>query len=226
MRRVLRTQASALATTGLYRTAFGDSSASLLGSFGDVAQADDGKLVYTGHGSPSTIIVGRLFGNGTPDASFGSSGRRLIGATALADGALDAIFTTLLPLAGGKTLALGVVLVQTSPTTYNAFSCAMRLMADAASDTSFGTAGRTCIAPALSTGATSIAASGRVLADGRILLAGVGIHSGGSAGDMSVARLSADGTLDTSFGPDHDGWAFVAFDQGGTLNDGATARRR
>jgi uncharacterized delta-60 repeat protein len=62
-----------------------------------------------------------------------------------------------------------------------------------------------------------------VLADGRVLLAGASVHSGGSAADMSVARLAAGGTLDTSFGPDHDGWAFVAFDQGGTLNDGATS---
>lgn len=207
---------------GIVRTAFLDTTF-LVNFFGDVAQTGDGKLIYAGHGSPSTILVGRLHDDGSPDPSFGSNGRRLIAASALLDGALDANFSTLLPLAGGKTLALGVAVRQTSPTTVDAFSCAMRLMADGSTDTSFGTLGRTCIAPMLTTGASSVTSSGRVLADGRILLAGVSIHSGGSAGDMSVARLAADGTLDTSFGPDHDGWAFVAFDQGGTLNDAATA---
>ncbi|MEO6688411.1 MAG: hypothetical protein ABIS07_00160 [Dokdonella sp.] len=208
---------------GLYRTAFLDTGGPLSGLFADVAQTGDGKLVYSGHGSSATIIVGRLNGDGTPDASFASGGRRLIGASALVDGALDASFATLLPLTGDKTLALGVALVQTSATSYNAFSCAMRLAADGSTDTSFGTAGRTCIAPMLTSGATSVTAAGHVLADGHILLAGASVHSGGSAADMSVARLGADGTLDTGFGPDHDGWAFVAFDQGGTLNDGATA---
>lgn len=207
---------------GLYRTAFFDNNNGL-GGFGDVAQTGDDKLVYTGHGSPATIIVGRLNADGTPDESFGSGGRRLIGASALVDGAIDATFIALLPLKGGKTLALGVALVQTSATTYNAFGCAMRLTADGSTDTSFGTAGRTCIAPTLTSGATSVTAAGHVLADGRILLAGASVHSGGSGSDMSVARLAADGTLDTSFGPDHDGWAFVAFDQGGTLNDPATS---
>jgi len=121
-------------------------------------------------------------------------------------------------------LALGVALRSSTSGSLEAFSCAMRLAADGSSDTSFGGGGgRICIAPALTTGATSITSSGHVLADGRILLAGASLHSGGSAGDMSVARLLSDGTLDLDFGPDHDGWAFVAFDQGGTLNDGATA---
>lgn len=206
---------------GLYRTALSDSGSILTGLFADVAQSGNGRLVYTGHVSPATMIVGRLTADGTPDPSFGSNGRRLIGPSALVDGALDASFTTVLPLANGTTLALGVALVPTTPDSYNAFSCAMRLATDGSTDTSFGTVGRTCLAPALTSGATSFTTSGQVLADGRILLAGVSVHSGGSAADMSVARLLADGTLDTAFGPNHDGWAFVAFDQGGTLNDGA-----
>ena len=207
---------------GIVRTAFFDTS-SLVNIFGDVAQTGDNKLIYTGHGSPSTIIVGRLNNEGTPDTGFGSGGRRLIGASALVDGAQDANFTTLLPLTGGKTLCLGVALRSSTSGSFDAFSCAMRLTADGSSDTSFGGGGRICIAPTLASGATSITTAGHVLADGRVLLAGVSLHSGGSAGDMSVARLLTDGSLDSEFGPDHDGWAFVAFDQGGTLNDGATA---
>lgn len=207
---------------GIYRTAFFDGGG-IVSGFADVAQAGGGKLIYVGHGSPASMIVGRLDASGAPDLSFSGSGRRLIGPTALLDGASEGAFTRVLSLADGKTLAIGFALVVTSATSYNLFSCAMRLLPDGSTDTSFGSFGRTCIAPTLTSGATSAAFDGIVLANGGILLAGGSQHSGGSATDMSVARLAANGTLDTSFGPDHDGWAFVAFDQGGTLADGAAA---
>jgi uncharacterized delta-60 repeat protein len=207
---------------GIYRTAFFDGGG-IVSGFADVAQAGGGKLMYVGHGSPASMIVGRLDAGGAPDGSFSGSGRRLIGPTALVDGASEGAFTAVLPLTDGKTLLLGFALVASGASSYDLFSCAMRLRTDGSTDSSFGSSGRTCIAPRLTSGATSGVFAGIVLADGDILLAGASQHSGGSAADMSVARLDANGTLDTSFGPDHDGWAFVAFDQGGTLADGAAA---
>jgi uncharacterized delta-60 repeat protein len=205
---------------GIYRTAFFDESGMFSSDFEtDVAQTGDGKLVYTGHSAVPTLIVGRLHADGTPDMDFSGNGHRLIAPSALVNGAIEGFFSTVLPLADGKTLLLGTVLAPPDPGQY--FSCAMRLQADGSNDTSFGVASRTCIAPAQS--AFSIAVAGRVLADGRVLLAGASLHSGGSGYDMSVARLGADGALDTNFGPDHDGWAFVAFDQGGALSDIAYA---
>lgn len=200
---------------GLVRTAF-------TGGATDVAQTADGRLVYTGDALNSdSMIVGRLAADGTPDTSFFGSGRRLIGPSALMDDATLGDFANILPLANGKTLAIGLVVVQSSPAQY--FSCAMRLRADGTTDTNFGNAGRTCIAPPMPSGAASQAFAGVTLAGDRIVFAGCSRHSGGSGWDMSVARLDANGALDTGFGPAHDGWAFVGFDQGGTMSDCVSA---
>ena len=200
---------------GLFRSAFP-------GYADDVAQTGDGTLIYVGHDANfQSMIVGRLHTDGTPDTGFFLNGRRLIAPSALLDSATQGYFATVLPLPGGKLLALGMAVVPTTPAQY--FTCAIRISADGSTDTDFGTAGRTCIAPVLPSGAASQALGGAVLADGRILLAGASQHSGGSGWDMSVARLGTDGTLDTGFGPAHDGWAFVGFDQGGTMIDLAAA---
>jgi len=47
------------------------------------------------------------------------------------------------------------------------------------------------------------------------------LHNGGSGADAIVSRLSAAGVLDTTYG--NGGYAFVAFDLGGSLDDYATA---
>ena len=189
------------------------------GSVDDAAQTSDGKLVYSGHSFTSeSMIVGRLNADGTPDTSFMGSGSRLISPSALLDAAATGVITTVLPQPDGKLLMIGFV---NAPA--QRFSCAARLLADGSMDTNFGNAGRTCIAPPQTSGAQSMALTGHLLADGSILVAGASEHPGGSNLDMSVARLDANGMLDTSFGPAHDGWAFVGFDQGMVLNDVAGA---
>jgi uncharacterized delta-60 repeat protein len=127
-----------------------------------------------------------------------------------------------LPLADGKLIVLGVAVYDGGN---RACMAVARLLASGATDTGFGAGrGSVCLAPALSTGAgMAYAMDGRVLDDGRLLLAGMATHSGGSGYDMSVARLLPDGQFDSGFGPGHDGWAFVGFDQGGTLADAACA---
>jgi uncharacterized delta-60 repeat protein len=200
---------------GFYRTLFA-------GSGDDVAQTADGKLAYAAHASGfDAMLVGRLDADGVPDTSFFGSGRRLIGPSALMDDATQGYLGSLQPQPDGGMLAFGFIVVSSTPAQY--FSCAMRLLPDGATDTGFGSSGRTCIASTPSPAAASQALVGTVLADGRILLAGASRHPGGSGWDMSVARLDANGLLDASFGPDHDGWAFVGFDQGGTMSDGVQA---
>ena len=97
----------------------------------------------------------------------------------------------------------------------------MRLTTGGALDSEFGGgAGTVCYAPA--TASPFAAASDlALLSDGSILIAGEATHVGGSGLDMVVARLAPGGALDTTFGTN--GWAFVAFDQGGQLNDVAIA---
>lgn len=203
---------------GFYRSGFnGDD------TFLDIAQTGDGKLVYAGAGlKADAMIVGRLLADGRPDTDFfGSNGQRVITPSMLMTGAIAGYLTTVLPLPDDKILVLGFV--ETPPSPHQSYSCALRLLADGSTDVGFGSGGRTCVAPPTTGSEVSQARSGRVLADGRILLAGASWHSGNSEYDMSVARLGADGALDTSFGPEHDGWAIVAFDQGGGWNDKAIA---
>lgn len=200
---------------GLVRTAY-------FGVAADVAQAADGKLVYAGHGSPSyAMLVGRLNADGSPDTGFFLSGRRLIAPSVLVDGATAGEITNLVPLSDGKVLVLGSAAILDTPV--RGFACALRLSADGTTDSSFGDAGRTCLAPAPPSPPLSQAGAGLVLDDGRILIAGAAQHSGGSGWDMSVIRLGANGALDTSFGSAGNGWTFIGFDQGGAMVDSAQA---
>jgi len=188
----------------------------------DLKRTADGHLLYVAATPPLTsAIVGRLNGDGTPDTSFNVSGHRFLSPGFFAD---DGAFVALLravALADGKMLLIGFV--APSPDQYCV--AVARLAASGGTDTSFGAGrGSICIAPSLS-GIESVAqaADATVLDDGRILIAGTARHPGGSGLDMSVTRLLPDGELDTSFGPGHDGWAYVGFDQGGDQTDAAWA---
>ncbi|HEX6832692.1 MAG TPA: hypothetical protein VF132_04080, partial [Rudaea sp.] len=58
------------------------------------------------------------------------------------------------------------------------------------------------------------------LPSGQFLVGGIGYHTGGSGVDIIVFRMSANGILDTTYGAA--GFGFVAFDQGGSLEDDLT----
>jgi len=190
----------------------------------DLARAVDGHLLYVARTSePGAVaVVGRRNADGTADANFGGSGHRFLGADFFVDGGTDIELSRVIPRVDGKILVLGIAGVST---TGHACQAVARLLASGATDTGFGGGrGNVCVAPALAVGAdAAYATDGIVLADGRILLAGLARHAGGSGFDMSVTRLLPDGELDTRFGPDHDGFAYVGFDQGGTLADAAYA---
>ncbi|HVV96854.1 MAG TPA: hypothetical protein VHC92_06925 [Rhodanobacteraceae bacterium] len=198
---------------GFYRTAFA-------GNADDIRATIDGAFVYTAHGpSAASVLVGRVHADGTPDTDFAGTGQLQLAPESIGPGT-QADIPTLLPRPDGTLLALGWV---GGGTTYQ--NCVMRLLADGSFDVTFGMFGRACFAPEFSAGAFSMTFDGLVLADGRIRVAGFSKHNGGSNRDMSVAALRAtsDAVLDTSFGPDHDGWAFVGFDTGSGNNDEAHA---
>lgn len=190
----------------------------------DLARTVDGHLLYVARTSePGAVaVVGRRNADGTADATFGGSGHRFLGADFFVDGGTDIELSRVIPRVDGKILVLGIAGVST---TGHACQAVARLLASGATDTGFGGGrGNVCVAPALAVGADAAYANdGIVLADGRILLAGFARHAGGSGCDMSVTRLLPDGELDTGFGPGHDGFAYVGFDQGGTLADAAYA---
>jgi uncharacterized delta-60 repeat protein len=181
----------------------------------DLAQVPEGAL-YLGTSSDGVAVVGRIDDDGVADAGFNGNGHRFLGAGYFVDGATALALSRVIALTGGKILVTGY-----AGSTAGICAVAARFLADGSSDTTFGAGtGRICVAPVTESPPAAGAFGATVDAQGRILLAGVSSHVGGSGMDMSVARLSPDGSLDLGFGTD-DGWAHVAFDQGGTLWDGA-----
>lgn len=195
---------------------------------GDVhlARALDGRLPYLAHApNLAAAIVGRLHGDGMVDTSFNGSGHRFLGPGFFVDGGIGVQLSRILPDADGGVLVLGAAISMTSTAVVQTCQAVGRLTANGATDIRFGNGrGSLCMAP-LRPGQPdrAMAYDGVLLADGRIVLAGVAERAGGSGLDMSVVRLLPDGRLDSSFGPGHDGWAYVGFDQGGDMTDSAFA---
>ena len=183
-----------------------------------VTLAPEDKVLFVGTAS-NAAMIGRMTYTGSLDAAFDTDGERFVGANAFVDGGLLAEFTRSAPPVDDKILAVGLAASMTIEC-----AVAMRFNRDGSTDTSFGNGqGHVCIAPAITSTPASAALDVAVLGDGRILLAGTSVHPGSSGVDMSVARLTREGALDTTFGPAHDGWAFVPFDEGGSLADIANA---
>ena len=95
------------------------------------------------------------------------------------------------------------------------------LAADGDLDTSFSGDGKATVHA--STGYNDLVGDVMVLLDGSVLLAGSMMHSPTDA-DFLVTKLTAQGSLDTSFG--NNGHAVVAFDLGGGLADWGHALAR
>ena len=147
----------------------------------------DGKLlsfriIATNDSAPSQAVLARHNADGSVDTSFGGNGRvDIAGLRSFAN-------TAPVELADGK-----VLVVATTPGQPYDMQV-LRLNANGSPDTSFGSGGRTII---------NVSAGNdqpvklMVQADGKIVVAGW--TSAGAAGDMALARLNANGSLDTSF---------------------------
>ena len=162
----------------------------------DIALRPDGRILLAIDNNGSAFLrAAQLLPSGLPDTTFGGGGitpQLVSGATVTVDLLPNGEFL----LAGLNTVAM-----------FNASGTAL--------DTAFGSNGSRTVN--FGSSSASIAASA-VDSTGRILLAGSAIDPNTGLGDMAVARLTAQGNLDTTFGSG--GSALV--NVGGT-NDTATS---
>ena len=140
----------------------------------------NGRIVVAGGGAAaSSFCVARLRTNGTLDTTFGSRGKRVIDFGGDDETAFGAALQPdgKIVLAGDSDLRVAVA----------------RLNPNGSLDTTFSGDGKLIF----SWGALSRAQAVLVLPNGKILLAG---FSGPEGGNIQVARLKANGALDTTFG--------------------------
>ena len=165
----------------------------------------DGRIVVAGTttstGSSSNIAVVRLNSDGTLDAGFGAGNADGTpdGVVSVSLGAGDDIARSVAIQADGKILVAGI----TSAADNSTNIAVARLLANGTLDASFG-AGTADGTPdgvvAVSLGAGNDEANAMALqADGKIVLVGSTTSTGNSS-NIAVARLNANGALDTSFG--------------------------
>jgi uncharacterized delta-60 repeat protein len=141
----------------------------------------DGRIVVAGGGSAgNAFCVARLRANGRLDTAFGSGGKRRIGFGGDQEGAFGGALQP-----DGK-----IVLVGDSDLTRVAVA---RLNPDGSLDATFAGDGKRLF----SWGPIGRATSVVVLPNGKLLVGG---FSGPEGGNMQVARLNPDGSLDTTFG--------------------------
>jgi uncharacterized delta-60 repeat protein len=196
-----------------------------------------------GQMNPTTIrdfVVARFNADGSLDTSFNSNGYKLIDFNTSDDPAeqLSDVTPSALALApGGKIVAVGTI---TGPgTTSNNqyvpgssdFAIA-RLNPDGSLDTSFDGDGKATVDFAAGSDNNDSASAVAVLADGKIVVAGSAQVDKQTnivnnfpytrvIDDFALARLNADGSLDTSF--DGDGKLLIPFNFGGDNDDQAEA---
>ena len=132
------------------------------------------------------MALAQLTPDGALDAEFGSGGIARIGG--VGHGPSEARFVFALP--DGRVLAIGSATLDGEP-----HLAAVRLTAAGALDPAFGDEGRVALPTRTSVAPTAAA----LQSDGRIVLTGP-FFSAGVASGFRVARLTADGRLDTAFG--------------------------
>jgi uncharacterized delta-60 repeat protein len=196
-----------MANPGSLDTTFGSGGRKTVNFGGtDIARAvlvqPNGRIVVAGGGGPaSSFCVVRLrAANGTLDPTFGSGGKRRIDFGGNDEGAYGAALQ-----ADGK-----IVLAGDSHLT----PAVARLKANGSLDTTFATGGK----KTFSWGALGRATAALVAPNGKIVLAG---FSGPEGGNVQVARLNANGKLDTTFGTG----GIAAVDFGGDDFGEAVARQ-
>jgi uncharacterized delta-60 repeat protein len=138
----------------------------------------------------------RYNSNGTVDTSFGTNGR----ATTAFGGSAMAQAVVVQP--DGKVVVAGDYL-NPSATLPDGFALA-RYNANGSLDTTFGSGGEV-VTPLWGSNLNDLALQG----DGKIVVAAQAAESVGQDDHFAVARYNANGTLDTGFGPDHNGIVLI-----------------
>ncbi len=164
----------------------------------DVALQADGKIIATGtvfvdfnpgESSNTDFALARYNPDGTPDASFGNGGQVSTDFLGLEDDAFS-----LLIQPDGKIVAVGSA---NDPATFYDFA-AVRYLNNGTIDATFGNAGK--VHTDLGDQNFDRARSAALQPDGRIVAAGFAISQNGGVQNFAVARYTASGVLDTSFG--------------------------
>lgn len=211
-----------LPSQGVLDPGFGTAGRQRLGTayndgINDMVVMADGRIVYSALLTATTMAVGRLLADGTPDTSFDLDGRRALAASAFVP--LGTVLTPprVVVQPDGKIVVFAGA-GRASPD-IQVYAVATRLNIDGSTDTTFGGQGTGLgsYAPVNGPSAVAFASAGMRMADGRFMVGGYGYRAGGSGLDMLVFRLSANGVLDSTYGTA--GFGFAAFDQGSDLND-------
>ena len=151
-----------------------------------VAVLDDGRILASGSAktSPDTFLLARFQPNGTPDSMFGNNG---VVTTTFPGGDANSWDLALQP--DGKIILAGFFRPASGATDF----ALARYNADGTLDTGFGVSGRVV----QSVGAGGDYAYGvNVQSSGKIIAGGISSDFG-----STLLRYNADGSLDTSFGP-------------------------
>ncbi len=155
-----------------------------------LAVQPDGKLVAAGaclNGGSNDFCLARYNANGSPDTTFGSSGKVL---TAI--GSNDDSANTLMLQPDGKLVAAGYCLNGSS---YD--FCLARYNTNGSLDPAFGTGGK--VVTAIGSG-NDLAYALALQPDGKLVAAGNCYNASGTDSDFCLARYHADGSLDLAFG--------------------------
>lgn len=177
-----------------------------------------GPLLFLATTAQNTAVVGKLHENGGFVSSFGRNGLSALGPDLFFADATLFRPLRMVRLSDGGLLVIGSAMSSTS-----VCAAIARLTEGGSLDARFAGDGALCIAPPRDPSPYALGADAVELADGRLLVAGSAPHANGAGRDMFVARVGASGELDTTFGTDGNGFAFVGFDQGGSLDDSAQA---
>jgi uncharacterized delta-60 repeat protein len=189
-----------------------------------VAIDAQGRIVLGGFadsgGSDFDFAVVRLTTNGSLDTTFDGDGKQTV-AFNLGDGGLtNADFARSLAIdKAGRIVIAGTAFTGG----FGSVMAVARLTPGGKLDTTFSGDGKQTVAFDLPH-PIDFSAANAVAIDpqGRIVLAGSSVVRG-HGDDMAVARLLANGSLDTSFGGGGGGRQTIGFDRGGGLNDVANA---
>jgi uncharacterized delta-60 repeat protein len=190
----------------------------------DIALQTDGKIVLAGGAGPSggtsDFAVIRLNPDGSPDGSFGTSGKATCDFYGLTD---TANAVSIQP--DGKIVAAGSATNMSG----NLDLAVVRFDAAGNPDPGFGSAGKMNVDIF---GSIDQANGVVVQADGKIVVAGTAWALGSSDSDYLILRLNSDGTVDVAFGTaglalvsfaDHDEGNAVALQSDGKIVVGGSA---
>ncbi|HEX7416410.1 MAG TPA: hypothetical protein VF315_00025, partial [Steroidobacteraceae bacterium] len=163
--------------------------ASTAGAGFALLQDPDGKIVVAGQGQTSLgnydFAVVRLNGDGSFDTTFGTSGIATFNG-----GGFDEAAAGLVRQSDGKLVVAGW---SNASGNYNIFF--VRFTTTGTLDTTFGSGG----VRAVDFGGIDEAHSLTQQADGSLIAAGLTSSGAGAAANMAIVRVTANGTLDTSF---------------------------